>query len=89
MGAKRISIHGLVQGVFFRAETQALAQKLDLTGWVRNLPDGSVEIHAEGTEDALKELEAWCHRGPPGAQVEEVTLREVPDKRRGSFEITE
>lgn len=89
MPALRIIVTGTVQGVFFRAYTKENAKRLHLTGWVRNNKDGSVEIHAEGTENALKELESWCHRGPPGAQVEQVTLREVPDENRDSFEIME
>ena len=86
MSARNIRIIGLVQGVFFRAETQALAQKLGLTGWVRNLPDGSVEIHAEGLEAALSELETWCHRGPPAAQVDDVHVESTPEQNLKSFE---
>ena len=89
MPAFRIIVTGTVQGVFFRARTQELAGQLRLTGWVKNNKDGSVEIHAQGPENALKELESWCHRGPPGAQVEQVTLREVPDENRHAFEIME
>jgi acylphosphatase len=65
-------IHGLVQGVFYRASTRDAAVRRGLTGWVRNLPDGSVECVAEGEEGALQALVAWCHDGPPGARVERV-----------------
>jgi len=87
MPARHIKVFGLVQGVFFRARTQELAAKLKITGWVRNCEDESVEIHAEGTEEALKELESWCHRGPPGAQVESVKVTEVAEEHSAFFEV--
>ncbi len=65
-------VHGIVQGVFFRASTRDTAVRLGLTGWVRNLPDGSVECLAEGDEVALRRLVAFCSEGPPGARVERV-----------------
>ena len=68
-------VYGLVQGVFFRASTRNEAARRGLTGWVRNLPDGSVECLAEGHETTLRALVAWCHDGPPGARVERVVER--------------
>lgn len=65
-------VYGLVQGVFYRASTRDEAARRGLTGWVRNLPDGSVECVAEGDEASLQALVAWCHDGPPGAHVERV-----------------
>jgi acylphosphatase len=65
-------IEGYVQGVFFRASTQDVAERLGLTGWVRNLPDGSVEVVFEGPKDMLKEAVQWCRKGPPGARVTRV-----------------
>ena len=67
-----IVVHGYVQGVFFRANTQELANRLGLTGWVRNSSNGSVEILAEGEKEKLDELLRWCQRGPSGALVEKV-----------------
>jgi len=64
-----IVITGLVQGVFFRASTLEKAQSLSLSGWVKNQPDGSVEIMAEGERYALEELVLWCRQGPPGADI--------------------
>jgi len=58
--------------VFFRAHTRDLARSLGLTGFVRNLPDGRVEIVAEGEEDALRRLISFAHQGPPLAQVTSV-----------------
>ncbi|OGY41728.1 MAG: acylphosphatase [Candidatus Buchananbacteria bacterium RBG_13_36_9] len=79
-----IIINGQVQGVFFRYKTQQEAQKLGLTGWVRNNADSSVEILAEGDKDKLEELIAWCKAGPRSAQVENVEVNWAP--YRGEFE---
>ena len=74
MSAKKanIIVGGRVQGVFFRASTVEVAKSLGLTGWVRNNPDGTVEINAEGDEDRLKDLVKWCHKGPKHAKVSDV-----------------
>jgi acylphosphatase len=58
-----------VQGVFFRANTRQQAVRLGLTGWARNLPDGSVMVLACGEADALEQLKLWLRRGPPMASV--------------------
>jgi len=68
-------VSGRVQGVFFRVHTRDLAQKLGLSGFVRNLPDGRVEVVAEGPEEKLQELIEFCHRGPPLAHVTHVEIR--------------
>lgn len=68
----RVLITGRVQGVYFRANTVAEARGLALTGWVRNLADGSVEALAEGTRGHLTRFVTWCHHGPPMAQVDAV-----------------
>jgi len=81
-------ISGRVQGVFFRAHTKEVAEKLGLTGWVRNLPDGRVEAVFEGEEDAVKEAIEWCKRGPPLAKVERVEVRyEEPTGEFKDFRI--
>lgn len=67
-----ITVRGTVQGVFFRDHTQRQAKRLDLSGQVRNNPDGSVTIAAEGPEPKLKELLAWAQDGPDAAQVESI-----------------
>ena len=71
----RIRVEGLVHGVFFRYNTQREAHRLRVKGWVRNLPDGSVECVAEGDEERVKELIQWSHHGPPGARVERVKVQ--------------
>ena len=62
-------VSGTVQGVFFRANTVSVATKLGLKGYVRNLPDGSVEVIAEGEKELLEKLLEWCSHGPEGAMV--------------------
>ena len=73
---KRIHLRvcGRVQGVCYRAHTHEKAHALKLTGWVQNLPNGDVEILAEGTPEALDQLLSFCHRGPPAAEVDEVLV---------------
>jgi len=87
MPARRLRIAGYVQGVFFRAHTEERARELGITGWARNAENGSVEIHAEGTDEALEQLEAWCHRGPAAATVLSVHTEDVPEEGYTSFEI--
>lgn len=70
----QVKIHGRVQGVYYRASTVQEAQKLRLTGWVMNCPDGSVEAVAEGAIAKLEEFIAWCHQGPDGARVTQVSV---------------
>lgn len=82
---KRVSIivHGRVQGVAFRQCTVQRALHLGVNGWIRNLPDGSVEGRFEGNEPAVNALVDWCRQGPPAARVEEVEIRE--EAWRGEF----
>jgi acylphosphatase len=67
-----LRIRGRVQGVFFRASAVEQARDLGLTGWIRNRYDGSIELVAEGTGDALAVLRSWCSHGPAGANVRDV-----------------
>jgi acylphosphatase len=71
---ERLSLHirGRVQGVCYRAETQATATRLSLSGFVRNRDDGGVELIAEGPRAQLEALLEWCWRGPPHARVDAV-----------------
>lgn len=70
-----ILVRGKVQGVFFRASAMSEAQRLGLTGWVKNLPDGAVEAVAEGERARVEEFVLWCRRGPPAARVDDVEVR--------------
>ncbi|MES2644932.1 MAG: acylphosphatase [Myxococcota bacterium] len=68
-------VTGRVQGVSFRAHTQAEARRLGVCGWVRNLPDGGVEVVAEGPRDRLEALLTWARVGPSMARVAAVEAR--------------
>ena len=70
----RVYVSGMVQGVFFRSETQDEASRRGVTGWVRNLRDGRVEAVFEGEKDKVAELIEFCRRGPRGARVTEVDV---------------
>ncbi len=78
-----LKIHGRVQGVAFRWYTQGTARALGLVGWVRNRPDGSVQIVAEGTPEALDALRRWAERGPDRARVDRV--EEFRGEAAGAF----
>ena len=67
-------ISGVVQGVFFRASVSQVARLLKLTGFVRNLSNGNVEVVAAGEEGLINRMIDWCRKGPPGAQVEHVEV---------------
>ncbi len=69
-----ISVKGVVQGVCFRSNVHAVALRQGVSGWVRNMYDGSVEATLEGDEGAVKHVIEWCHKGPSGAVVKEVTV---------------
>jgi acylphosphatase len=71
----QLQVRGRVQGVFFRASTQREARRLGLSGWVKNRPDGSVEILAEGEELSIRELHGWAQKGPSAARVDKVETR--------------
>ncbi|MBU2549070.1 MAG: acylphosphatase [Proteobacteria bacterium] len=81
-------IAGRVQGVAFRYHTRDQANRLGLTGWVKNLPSGDVEAVFEGLESAVEEMVQWCHAGPPSARVDRVEIRREPAAGRfRRFEI--
>lgn len=70
----RLRIYGRVQGVFFRSTMREVASELGVSGWVRNVPDGSVEAVVEGERSKVEELIRWARRGPPLARVERVEV---------------
>ena len=87
MSAKKINVKGRVQGVFFRASTVDQALQLGLKGWVKNEPDGSVTIVAEGDNGQLEKLIQWCHQGPTFARVEKVAVEDSAESGLKGFEI--
>jgi acylphosphatase len=74
-GRVHLIISGFVQGVFYRASTREMARGLGLKGWVRNLPDNSVEAVFEGPAEKLTQAVLWCNHGPAGASVAKVSER--------------
>jgi len=78
MTRKRVvaRVEGLVQGVYFRDYAQKEARGLELSGWVRNRPDGSLEVVLEGEEEKVEQMLAWLHIGSPQSDVEDVQVTE-------------
>ena len=90
LAARRFIVSGRVQGVGFRFFVKEAARREDLRGWVQNLPDGQVEVCAEGDVEALDRLEERLRRGPASARVARVfsePLEPAGRARDGSFEI--
>jgi acylphosphatase len=84
---RRFLVSGRVQGVFYRAATQATARRLGLHGWVRNLRDGRVELVACGEAEKLEELERWLWQGPPHASVSEVVSEPAAPQTFTDFSV--
>lgn len=84
---RRIVVSGRVQGVWFRDTCRQVASGLALRGWVRNDADGTVEIVAEGPAERIDELVAWCHHGPPHAEVTEVSVSAESVVGESSFRV--
>jgi acylphosphatase len=80
----RLIIEGRVHGVWFRESTRREANRLGLTGWVKNRADGTVGVLMEGPEEKVEKLVAWCRHGPPAADVRGV--RETRDDWQGEFQ---
>ena len=80
-------IRGRVQGVFFRAETQARVRKLGLKGWVKNTREGDVAVLLAGPEEDVRSMQNWLHSGPPLARVDRVELTECAPPECSGFEI--
>ncbi|MCH2487646.1 MAG: acylphosphatase [Erythrobacter sp.] len=84
--ARRLVLHGRVQGVFYRDWTVKTAREFGVCGWVMNLPDGTVQAHCEGSHDAVERLVEAMRSGPPRAQVSEIEESDVAPKNFESFE---
>jgi acylphosphatase len=80
-------VRGDVQGVGFRAGTRSLARTLSLTGFARNLPDGTVEVEIEGPADRVSELLVWLHSGPRWATVAAVEVSDLTPTGGAGFEL--
>ena len=84
---RRVVVHGLVQGVFFRDTVRRHAQSRGVAGWVRNNPDGTVEAVFEGEPEAVERLVAFVHEGPTGALVERVEVVDEADEGLAGFSV--
>lgn len=87
MVRRRVVVSGLVQGVFFRDTCRRMATANAVAGWVRNLPDGTVEAVFEGPPDRVEALVSWVRRGPRGAIVEHVEVQEEKHEGLSGFVI--
>ena len=85
--ARQFTVHGRVQGVWFRDSTRREAVRLGITGHAINLSNGSVEVLACGAREALAELEEWLHEGPPLASVARVESCTVATTEARTFRI--
>jgi acylphosphatase len=83
----RLTISGRVQGVFYRDTCHAEARRLGVRGWVRNRPDGTVEVVAEGTRSAVGRLVAWCRLGPSRAHVTDVAIIDEEPIGESTFRV--
>lgn len=84
--ARRLIVHGHVQGVFYRDWTVETASALGLAGWVRNCSDETLEAHLEGKTPAIERMVAAIHEGPPRARVERVEQSKTTAKGFNTFE---
>ena len=85
--ARRVTVHGRVQGVFFRDSCRREAEERAVVGWVSNEPDGSVAAWFEGEPAAVEAMVAWVREGPPHAKVHRVDVSEVEPEGPGRFSV--
>ncbi|HEY5526579.1 MAG TPA: acylphosphatase [Candidatus Anoxymicrobiaceae bacterium] len=83
----RVRIRGRVQGVFFRAETRDMARRLGLSGWVMNMPDGSVDAELQGRRELVEQGIDWCGTGPQAARVEDVDVTWLKPTGESGFKV--
>lgn len=87
MTCKHVIVSGSVQGVFFRDTCRSTAVEHGVRGWVRNLPDRTVEAHFEGDAEAVDRLVAWARQGPPAAAVTQVRVFDAEPQGLAAFEV--
>jgi acylphosphatase len=83
----RLEVNGHVQGVGFRYSAMLMARNLNLSGWVKNRPDGSVCLEAQGDPESLSLMIKWCYQGPSRAVVESVNITSLPLADEDIFRI--
>jgi acylphosphatase len=84
---RRVVVHGLVQGVFFRDSVRRRARVAGVSGWVRNRADGAVEAVFEGPSAAVEQLVAFSGEGPRGARVDRIDVSDEPPEGLSGFSI--
>jgi acylphosphatase len=87
MVRRHLWVRGRVQGVWYRGSCTEQARALGISGWARNLPDGRVEIVAEGGPEAVDKLVEWCRHGPPAARVTAVEVRAEEPEGLDAFTV--
>jgi acylphosphatase len=87
MPTVHLMIKGKVQGVFYRATARDEAEKLGLTGWIKNTQDGNVEAVVNGNREHIDRYIAWCWKGPSRAKVESVEVKDLQEERFDGFQI--
>jgi acylphosphatase len=87
METVRLLIKGKVQGVFYRASARDRAVELGIKGWVKNTPEGNVEVVATGEKESLEKFIDWCRKGPSKALVVDVVITKSNDQYHESFHI--
>jgi acylphosphatase len=87
MPTVNLLIKGKVQGVYFRIAAKEEADKLGITGWVKYINEGRVEIMVSGAEEPLQQFIKWCHRGPEKAEVSNVIVTPLSDQEFDDFEV--
>lgn len=83
----RMIVKGKVQGVYYRASAKKTADQLNISGWIKNLPDRNVEIKASASEENLQKFIDYCRQGPPGAAVQEIVVEDIPEELFNDFRI--
>lgn len=83
---RRAWVSGIVQGVWYRASTRTEAQRLQVNGYAKNLPDGRVEVLMSGNRTAVEALSQWLQVGPPRATVTQVIFEDLPFEERDGFD---
>jgi acylphosphatase len=85
MPTRRLKIHGKVQGVFYRATAKKIADRIGLTGWVKNLKTGEVEAVICGSEEQIESFIYWAREGPERAEVSHIDIKHEPEEIFSSF----
>jgi len=87
MKTLKIIVSGRVQGVFYRASTKAVADQIGIKGIIKNLPDGTVYVEAEGNESLMEDFVDWCKYGPDDARVDDISIEEIELKNYRNFNV--